>query len=917
MDVDAFLNIERRTGIKDDDIKGFLSKVDNVQDQLSKLMSGELKPEDVKIPGERTAEEELIFQKDKARRARERAEEKAKEIKDEHDKWWRGAEMRKEHMVEQSQQKVTVEIEGQIFPKPKVEGKDCLDYSKWDTWVPDDPVSLAEMKEKVDKVDAEKNKIFEQNNPDFCNNFKEDMEKREQTKLRKQTDAERARQKGNKHFKRKEYKTALKYYKEALNLTPYANISILTNIAQVKIKLDMYVDAIEFCNRALFMSEENIKALSRRALCYKKLYQYENALKDLTLANTIDPGNKAVMKQLKRCTMEKEEKDAEDKVLKMVGAGDGAGAGGGVAKEEEKTETSGAGGVVKEEKKSSLDQRVEMLLHGESAAAGDPGATPVVSPEAAPKAPVAVTAAEAPAAPKTSSTTTNSQKKMQLPMTEVPVTFTMMDDAHNMFKKWWLQETKEATTEATKEVEKNACLAASAVFPLLVVDDAMRIYFRRCGMLQTFSNCLEQWSMQNQQEQNLTAVMEAEATKVEEGTADAAATAESTEAEYPKVSTDMLISLLTTLSAACRNRLVQRDFVTDCSGLSHITTVLSHYLNISTTAATTGGTAQIVNISVVRSCVELTEACTSHDTSISLILKYMKKVSKIMQHNLTSKKKKNKKKVPSLTKYDALPLACRLPVLLLEVINIVQSNMSIVQHAVDSLCVLSGSITKDEVVPYMSLLSSRQLNVVQCLSSVLKRTEGKDDTTHPSCGPCREACARCMVSLSMHAQWRAFFCAYDAVPSLVGVLKPNTLDTTAARANALAALMNGACASEDTAAEVYTEVRDQIHKVGAVAWLVHWMEPKETFTKINVGSTSTTTTTKEKSPAMESFESTYSKSASLKTTQSQRAALVLQKRSKKTLDDHVRERSAGLLSRCATHPPVKAILSHPNLYERK
>ena len=61
MDVENFLNIERRTGIKDKDIKGFLSKVDNVQDQLNRLMSGELKPEDVRIPGERTPEEEAIF----------------------------------------------------------------------------------------------------------------------------------------------------------------------------------------------------------------------------------------------------------------------------------------------------------------------------------------------------------------------------------------------------------------------------------------------------------------------------------------------------------------------------------------------------------------------------------------------------------------------------------------------------------------------------------------------------------------------------------------------------------------------------------------------------------------------------------------------------------------------------------------
>ena len=186
MDVEGFLNIERRTGIKDSDIKGFLSKVDNVQDQLARLMSGELAPEDVKIPGERSKEDEAIFQKDKARRIRERAEEAAKLKKDEHDKWWRGAELRKEYLVDKVDQKVTVEIEGEIFPKPKKQGKDCLDYSVWDKWVPDDPVSLAEMKEKVDQVEGKKNALFEQNNPEFCTNFKEDMDQREKTKVRKE-----------------------------------------------------------------------------------------------------------------------------------------------------------------------------------------------------------------------------------------------------------------------------------------------------------------------------------------------------------------------------------------------------------------------------------------------------------------------------------------------------------------------------------------------------------------------------------------------------------------------------------------------------------------------------------------------------------------------------------------------------------
>ena len=63
MDVDAFLDIERRTGVKNKDIDQFVSKVDDVNEQLRKLMSGELAPEDVRIPGEKTAEEKAEEEK--------------------------------------------------------------------------------------------------------------------------------------------------------------------------------------------------------------------------------------------------------------------------------------------------------------------------------------------------------------------------------------------------------------------------------------------------------------------------------------------------------------------------------------------------------------------------------------------------------------------------------------------------------------------------------------------------------------------------------------------------------------------------------------------------------------------------------------------------------------------------------------
>merc|ERR1712166_520082 len=648
----------------DSDIKGFLSKVDNVQDQLNRLISGELKPEDVRIPGERTPEEQIIFEKDKARRAKENREEKAKLKKDEHDKWWRGAEMRKDMLVESSQQKVTVEIEGQIFPKPKVEGKDCLDYSKWDKWVPDDPVSLAEMKDKVDKVDAVKNDLFEKNNPDFCNNFKEDMEKRENTKLRKSTNAERARQKGNNKFKKKEYKTALRFYKEALELTPYANISILTNMAQAHIKLEQYEEAIEFCKRALYMDEKNTKALSRRSLCYKKSFNYIQALVDLELANEIDPGNKSILKELKKCKMEKLEREAEDKVLNL-------------SQEFNKDSN----------KKQTTDERIEKLMK-ENDETNNTGSSDIMKTlnkakqtqeptkeqtttkevdanVKAPAAPTSIlknsTSVVVPSVPsKTESKTEMTSSSSSTDSTLIDggmaqVSFTMMDDAHAMFNKWWLGTNNDGT-ETQKELEENAKMAAAAVVPLLIIDDAMRIYFRRCGYLKTLASTLMTWS--ETQDQNNGVVSIETATKTESNESNKSKTTdEATEEELrpsPTPTNEMLITILSTLSAGCRNRLVQTEFVKDYNGLYYVSEILTCFVQVDQTKRSRNTSQHIVagtvtNISIVRSAIELLEACTSHDTTSCIILKYIKNITKKnMKHlknlNNKGKTKKNQRK---------------------------------------------------------------------------------------------------------------------------------------------------------------------------------------------------------------------------------------------------------------------------------
>lgn len=77
-----------------------------------------------------------------------------------------------------------------------------------------------------------KNEEFEENNPEFCTNFVEDMKSRDAANKKKQDSADISRLKGNRYFKKKDFNNALEHYMEALKVMPY-DVKTLTNIAQV------------------------------------------------------------------------------------------------------------------------------------------------------------------------------------------------------------------------------------------------------------------------------------------------------------------------------------------------------------------------------------------------------------------------------------------------------------------------------------------------------------------------------------------------------------------------------------------------------------------------------------------------------------------------------------------------------------
>jgi len=99
---------------------------------------------------------------------------------------------------------------------------------------------------------------------EWCGAQKEDMDKRQKMREKKEKTAVSCRLKGNNYFKARKYEKALEQYMEALNEQGYKS-NILTNIIQAQVKLKNYEDALEFCDRALHVDRDNVKALSRRA----------------------------------------------------------------------------------------------------------------------------------------------------------------------------------------------------------------------------------------------------------------------------------------------------------------------------------------------------------------------------------------------------------------------------------------------------------------------------------------------------------------------------------------------------------------------------------------------------------------------------------------------------------------------------
>ncbi|KAL3662783.1 hypothetical protein V7S43_012186 [Phytophthora oleae] len=297
MDPIKALDMENRSGISQQEVEDFASRMDMIAKAMEDVKNGTFDPLKCNIPGYKTPEQEELERKQRLKRENERRkreeESKRKERQEEHDNWWHKAELCYSLRDAEENEEDKDSSKSERWAK---QSRDANDYSLWNQWVPEDPVSLQEKEEREAELEKLRNREFETNNPQFCNQFKKDMEERQKSQQEKAHTAERLKQKGNRFYKKKQYEEAIKSYMEALTASPFS-VAVLANIAQCFLRLDQLDDCVEFCTRTLYVDNNHVKALSRRATAFHRQKRLKEAADDMRKAFSLDGENADIIEQ--------------------------------------------------------------------------------------------------------------------------------------------------------------------------------------------------------------------------------------------------------------------------------------------------------------------------------------------------------------------------------------------------------------------------------------------------------------------------------------------------------------------------------------------------------------------------------------------------------------------------------------------
>ena len=116
---------------------------------------------------------------------------------------------------------------------------------------------------------------------------------------------------GNNSFKSGDLTKASRSYRKGTSLLKPLNsdnlgdeqvkellVNLQTNLSMVCFKQEKYQQSKEIASKALSIKSDNVKALYRRAVASRKVNDYDTCKADLKQALKLDPGNKAVRKEL-------------------------------------------------------------------------------------------------------------------------------------------------------------------------------------------------------------------------------------------------------------------------------------------------------------------------------------------------------------------------------------------------------------------------------------------------------------------------------------------------------------------------------------------------------------------------------------------------------------------------------------------
>lgn len=332
-DPTALLNIERHTGINNQEVKEWVNKTSAVSNVIRNLANGKLDPSEIDLKKygiltpEQEAQEKERKKKVKQELERKQMEDEKRMREDEKRKWWDNARFLVEK-TQSSSSEVTNNISNE---KQKSKEKVCQlyssDYSRWtDTnYVPDDDATKEEIAQQIQLEEQEKSNVFESNNSEFCKSIEKDIEERQKVREKKIKESYQCRMKGNVFYRKKQYAEALKCYKQAMTNDAY-DVKTLTNIALCHSKKLEHENAFEFYNRACFINKDPtylIKPLFQRVKTRIQLNHPPcDILADLEKCLELEDNNKEVLDLYNWFLSDLESKEREQKVHSIINCND-------------------------------------------------------------------------------------------------------------------------------------------------------------------------------------------------------------------------------------------------------------------------------------------------------------------------------------------------------------------------------------------------------------------------------------------------------------------------------------------------------------------------------------------------------------------------------------------------------------------